>query len=74
VCLAVVARPGTAIEPEALLRRLDSAGLPRYDLPELILPLSEMPLTATGKILKRELARWVAEGRVRPVPVRLAQA
>ena len=38
--------------------------------PEFILPLAEMPLTASGKIIKRELARWVAEGRVRPVPVR----
>ena len=32
--------------------------------------LAEMPLTASGKIVKRELVRWVAEGRVRPLPVR----
>jgi hypothetical protein len=31
-----------------------------------------MPLTATGKILKRELVRRVAEGRLRPVPVRFS--
>jgi acyl-CoA synthetase len=40
-------------------------------MPEFILPLSEMPLTASGKLLKRELVQWVAEGRVRPLPVRL---
>ena len=39
-------------------------------MPEFILPLAEMPLTASGKIIKRELVRWVAEGRVQPVPVR----
>ncbi len=70
VCLAIVTRPETALDPAALLGQLDQAGLARYDMPELILQLPELPLTATGKILKRELARWVAEGRVRPVPVR----
>jgi len=44
--------------------------LSRYDMPEFILPLSEMPLTASGKLLKRELVKRVAEGRVRPLPVR----
>jgi acyl-CoA synthetase len=70
VCLAMVASIGCPIDPEALLRDLASAGLATYDLPEFVLPLSEMPLTASGKIVKRELVRWVAEGRVRPIPVR----
>jgi acyl-CoA synthetase len=69
VCLAVVARKDFQAEPEAILRHLDMAGLPKYDMPEFILPLKEMPLTASGKILKRELARWVEEGRIRPLPV-----
>jgi len=71
VCLAVVARKDVRAEPEAILRHLDLAGLPRYDMPEFVLPLEEMPLTASGKIMKRELARWVKEGRIRPLPVRL---
>jgi acyl-CoA synthetase (AMP-forming)/AMP-acid ligase II len=70
VCLAVVARDGMAADPETILDHLDRAGLSRYDLPEFILQLAEMPLTASGKLLKRELVRWVAEGRVRPLPVR----
>jgi acyl-CoA synthetase len=45
--------------------------VPIADLPEFILPLSEMPLTASGKIVKRDLIQWVEEGRVRPEPVRL---
>ncbi len=39
-------------------------------MPEFILPLAEMPLTASGKVLKRELARLVAEGLAQPLPVR----
>ena len=77
VCLAVVARKGMRAEPEAILRHLDMAGLAKYDLPEFILPLDEMPLTASGKVIKRELARWVEEGRIRPLPMSfrsLAQA
>ena len=31
-------------------------------MPEFLL-LVEMPLTGSGKIIKRELVRWVAEGR-----------
>jgi acyl-CoA synthetase len=71
VCLAVVARENMRVDPEAVLEHLDASGLSRYDMPEFILPLSEMPLTASGKLLKRELVQRVAEGRVRPLPVRL---
>jgi acyl-CoA synthetase len=46
------------------------AGLSKHDMPEFILQLEEMPLTASGKIIKRELARWVEERRIRPLPVR----
>jgi len=70
VCLAVVTRGDMQADPEAILEHLDASGLSRYDMPEFILPLEEMPLTASGKVIKRELARWVEEGRIRPLPVR----
>jgi acyl-CoA synthetase len=70
VCLAVVARGDMQLDPEAVLIHLDASGLSRYDMPEFILQLSEMPLTASGKLLKRELVQRVAEGRMRPLPVR----
>ncbi len=69
VCLAVVARQDMRAEPESILRHLEMAGLSKYDMPEFILPLEEMPLTASGKVIKRELARWVEEGHIRPLPV-----
>ena len=72
VCLAVLASAGSRIDPVALLRHLEGAGLAKYEMPEFMLPLSEMPLTASGKIIKRELAHRVAEGDLRPIPLRLA--
>jgi acyl-CoA synthetase len=70
VCLAVVPCRGRQIDPERVLQQLDAAGLATYAMPEFILTVPELPLTASGKILRRELLRWVEEGRVRPVPVR----
>ena len=72
VCLAIVIHRGRAPDPEAILAHLDRSGLPRYAMPEFILGLPEMPLTASGKLLKRELVRRVADGEVRPVAVRLS--
>jgi len=70
ICLAVVMRGGEPVDVEAILEHLDASGLSRYDLPEFILQLREMPLTASGKLLKRELVRKVAEGHLKPLPVR----
>jgi acyl-CoA synthetase (AMP-forming)/AMP-acid ligase II len=69
VCLAVVARDNMPVEPEAIMQHLDIAGLSKYDMPEFILPLDEMPLTASGKVIKRELVRRVQEDSLRPMPV-----
>ncbi|MCC7484420.1 MAG: acyl--CoA ligase [Burkholderiales bacterium] len=70
VCLAVIPREGARVTGEELLRHLDSAGLSRYDMPEFFIALEAFPLTASGKILKRELAEWAKTGRIRPAPVR----
>jgi acyl-CoA synthetase len=68
VCLAVVAQGEM---PQAILDHLDACGLPKHERPEFVLQLSEMPLTASGKVLKRELVRRVVEGQLQPLPVRL---
>ena len=69
VCLALVMRDSRPVDPAALLLQLDQAGLPKYDMPEFLLELPELPLTASGKIVKRDLAKAVAEGRLKPLPV-----
>lgn len=70
VCLAVVAREGTSIDGRVVLEHLNAAGLSRYDMPEYFIALEAFPLTASGKILKRELIEWTRSGRIKPEPVR----
>lgn len=70
VCLAVIPREGATIDPQELLAHLDAAGLSRYDMPEYFIAMDEFPLTASGKILKRELIEQTRAGRIVPQPVR----
>jgi acyl-CoA synthetase (AMP-forming)/AMP-acid ligase II len=72
VCLAIVPATGAALDPAALLAHLNAGGVPVADLPEFILSLNAMPLTASGKIVKHDLISWVEEGRAHPEPVRFA--
>ncbi len=70
VCLAVMLRNGAAVAPEEILAHLDRSGLSRYDMPEYFLKLDEIPLTASGKILKRDIVAQIADGKVVPTPIR----
>ena len=72
VCLAVMFRPGQRAAVEELLAFLDEAGLSRYDMPEYYLELDEIPLTASGKILKRDIAARLMGGQITPNAVRWA--
>jgi acyl-CoA synthetase len=74
VCLAVVTVAGAPPNPQDVVDHLRSAGLAATDLPEFVLHLAAMPLTATGKIIKKELSRLVEEGNVQPQPVRSRQS
>ena len=73
VCLAVAFRPGQALEADAVLAHLDASGLSKFDMPEYYLAMEDLPLTASGKILKRELVRAIADGEVTPQPVRFKE-
>lgn len=66
VCLAVIG----AIDAAAMLDHLAAEGLSKFDMPEWFVALDEMPLTASGKILKRELAAMAARGDFTPEAVR----
>ena len=74
ICLAAVVHKDMSLDPERLLQHLDLAGLSKYDLPEFILLLEELPLTASGKVIKRELLRGIEDGRLAPMPVRFGSA
>jgi acyl-CoA synthetase len=73
VCLSVLATGEGAPPPGDLLRHLFDLGLSKYDMPEFFLEMPEFPLTASGKILKRELAEWAKTGRIKPTPVRFVE-
>ena len=70
VCMAIAPRDGHTLTAEELLRHLDARGLSKYDMPEYFIALAALPLTASGKILKRALAEQVRAGDIRPVAVR----
>ncbi len=70
VCIAV---SGT-VEAADLMDHLRSEGLSKYDMPEYFLRVSEFPLTASGKILKRELVLQVQRNQLHPQPIRTTAA
>ena len=74
VCLAVICREGERVSGEALLDHLHAVGLSKYDMPEYFLALDAFPLTASGKILKRELQEWARNGRIAPQAVRWSES
>ena len=69
VCIAVVIRPDLTLAADELLRHLGARGLSKYDMPEYFVALDALPVTASGKILKRALVEQVAAGAIRPTPV-----
>jgi acyl-CoA synthetase len=66
VCIAV---SGT-IEAQVLIDHLRREGVSKYDMPEYFLRVADFPLTASGKILKRELVLQVRRGQLHPLLVR----
>lgn len=66
VCIAVIG----SIEAGALLTHLGREGLSRYDMPEFFIRLESFPLTASGKILKRQLVAMAQRAEIAPEPVR----
>jgi acyl-CoA synthetase len=70
MCLSVIFHEGASAEAHELLAHLHAAGLSRYDMPEYFVAMTAYPLTASGKILKRELVEWAKSGQIQPVPVR----
>jgi acyl-CoA synthetase len=53
-----------------MLAHLDAMGLSKYDMPEYLLELDHIPLTPSGKMRKRDIVDWIADGRAVPEPVR----
>ena len=70
VCIVVMPRNGARIDPNELLSHLHKEGLSKYDMPEYFLEVDEIPLSASGKLLKRALEPSLASGELLPQPIR----
>src|SRR5690625_5032276 len=73
VCLVVTLRANGEVNPDDLLAFLGDEGLSIYDMPEYFAVVDSMPLTASGKILKRTLEEQVAKGSLQPIAVRASR-
>jgi acyl-CoA synthetase len=73
VCLAIICN-GVTPDADEILAHLAREGLSKFDMPEYFLALPAFPLTASGKILKRELMLQVENGQLQPMPVRYKAA
>jgi acyl-CoA synthetase len=72
VCLAAIARSGATLQVDDILQHLREAGLSKYDMPEYFICLESFPMTASGKIIKRDLVELTRSGTIVPRPVRTA--
>jgi acyl-CoA synthetase len=70
VCLGVISRSGQALDAMQILEHLHEVGLSKYDMPEYFIQMQSFPLTASGKILKRELKDMAANAQITPVAIR----
>ena len=70
VCIVVMPKNGVQIDPDTLLAHLHESGLSKYDMPEFYLAVNEIPLSASGKMLKQGFIPSIANGALAPQPVR----
>ncbi len=69
VCLAIVPQGQARPDPMEILAHLRAKGLSIYDMPEYFVALPEFPLTASGKVLKRELVERAKAGKIALEPI-----
>jgi acyl-CoA synthetase len=70
VCLGVISRSTARLDALEVLTHLHTMGLSKYDMPEYFIQLDAFPLTASGKILKRELKTMAQTGQITPSSIR----
>ena len=65
ICLAIEGQ----VNAGELLKHMASMGLSKYEMPEWFVVLQELPLTASGKVLKRKILELIDEKTIQPVEV-----
>lgn len=71
VCLVVARKtPEAEVDGDALLRHLDEAGLSKYDMPEYLAVVDDIPLLPSGKLDKLSLIELLNAGKLEKTPIR----
>ena len=70
VCLVIKPANGASPDSRHILKHLEAEGLSKYDMPEYLAEIDDMPMTPGGKVSKRDLLALMSAGRVNPQPVR----
>ena len=74
VALGIILKEGVAkMTAEEFLHHLYVTGLSKYDMPEYFGIFNSFPLTASGKILKREIQDQYQSGAIQLTPVRFIE-
>ena len=66
VCLVIKPADAPGPEPREVLEHLEAEGLSKYDMPEYLAEIDDMPMTPGGKVIKRDLLALIGAGRVSP--------
>jgi acyl-CoA synthetase (AMP-forming)/AMP-acid ligase II len=69
VCIVVVLEKGSSLQAMQLMKHFSDAGLSRYDMPEYFARIEELPLTPSGKLMKRTLVEMLGNGSLIAKPV-----
>ena len=69
VCLVMKPADSTCPGPQQILKHLEAEGLSKYDMPEYLLEVDDIPTTPGGKVIKRDLLALIDAGRINPKPV-----
>ena len=74
MALGIILKEGVeTISSEEFLYHLYVTGLSKYDMPEYFGIFNSFPLTASGKILKREIQEQYQSGIIQLTPVRFIE-
>lgn len=60
-CAVVVPQPGATLTLDALTAHLRTRGFAPYKLPERLELVDELPMSPSGKVLKKELRTWLSD-------------
>ena len=73
VAMTLLLKEGLTINAADFLTHLHQAGLSKYDMPEYFGIVHEFPVTASGKILKRELLEMFKHDVLKLEPIRFTE-